>query len=118
MCGVDAQREMEGCSEIGIVLAPDNAAIGFDQRPRDGQSEAEALLLRREERIEDLLLQVHRDAVSAIAHGYDDLTRRIHACSDLKPSLVLGQRRHRLHAVEEQVEQYLLHVDAVTMDRG
>src|SRR5947209_5254275 len=54
---------------VGIVFGPDHASIRLDQRARDREPESEPLLLRREERLEDLVHLMRRDAVSVIAHG-------------------------------------------------
>src|SRR2546423_14409578 len=63
---VDPQLEMERCAAVGIVLGPDHAAIRLDQGACDRESESEAILLRREEGLENLVELMRRNSMSAI----------------------------------------------------
>src|SRR5215470_2916711 len=95
-----------------IVLGPQPAAVGLDDRTADGQPHAHPVLFRREEGFEYLVRKV--DAPATIA--YFGLYRIPHPADPDLEDLVTGRSVHRIHAVADEVDQNLLNLDAVERD--
>ena len=56
-------------SAFRTVFAREHSAVAFDQTPRDGQTEAGAVALGGEERLEDAVDDRRRDAGAVVGHG-------------------------------------------------
>ena len=96
-----------------IVRGPDLAAVSADDRPADGQAEAEALRLRRDERLEDRGEPVAGDAAAAVRDRDPNPPVAIPLRPHEQPALGGRHRRHRVAAVHQEVEDHLLELDAV-----
>src|SRR5262249_52255071 len=63
---IQRQEQVERCSAVRIVDCPHAAAMRVDDRPADGEAKAEAMLLRRDERLEHRLDRVAGDPGAAV----------------------------------------------------
>src|SRR5678816_4147818 len=90
----------------------------MDDRVSNRQAEAGPLpdLFRREERVENLRLQIIRNTGTVVIDLEDDsLLRRIVPGPHDEDAPAVG-RQHRLLGVDDEVEQYLLYLMAVGED--
>ena len=114
----DGKLDVERRARAGTRRKADPAAVLLHDRIRHGQAEARALadFLRREERIEDLRLQLLGDSRAVIV----DLEHHrlpldvVPAAHDERAAAV--RRQHRLLGVDDQVQQHLLHLMLVGED--
>jgi hypothetical protein len=92
--------------------------VSRDDRPADREAQAQSIVLRGLEGLEDLVELAARDTRAAIFDrelNHDVLSRgRGHR----QPPLVTGDRAHGLAAVDDQVQQHLLELHAVAGDGG
>ena len=100
---------------IGVGLHGDLAAVHLDDAVRDGEAEARPLadLLGREERAEQLVQVLRRDAHALVLHGDDDVL--LGAVQRDGDGAAVG---HRVLGVGEQVGEHLDDLVAVELGRG
>src|SRR5690349_11591072 len=90
----------------------------FNDRSADGESHAEALRLGGHERLENTVQVFASDSAAPVANGAHHLaTAAFEARRDRDAALVYVERRHRLAGVDDQVEDDLLQLDAITQDQ-
>jgi hypothetical protein len=99
------------------ILRPDGAAVTFDDRARDRQSQSRPLRLRGDERLENARQTSRRNALSGIRyHHFGEVVLHISAGPN---GQVARYRlvRHGVHAIHDQVDYHLLHMDCVSFYR-
>ena len=97
----------------------DAAAVLFDDAPAERQPQAGSLArrLRREERFENLPLDVRRDAGAGIRDGQlEPRPGRIQSGRDLDPAAG-GQPAHRLVGIGDEVQEHLVELMGVGPER-
>ena len=113
------QLDVERRADVRTRLEPDAPAVLLHDRVGHGQPETGALadLLRREERIEDLRLQLVGNARPVVVDFEHDrfLIRVVPRAHDERSPRPLADE-HRLLGVDDQVQQHLLHLVAVGED--
>src|SRR6267142_6197832 len=106
-------RKVERGTSGRVVLPPDDAVVGSDDRSADGEAHAHARRLRREEGFEEPVMGACAQAGSTVLHA--DVHRvqlgvpRVH---DHGASSA-GGFGHRVHPVEQEVHDDLLELHAV-----
>src|SRR5262245_3440899 len=109
------QQDMEGGAARRVRRDPELPAMDLDDRAADRKPEAHAVLLGREERLEEARRGALRQAAAGVAH--DELDGVAVAPDRLDRQLA---RRavvaHRLEAVAHQVEDHLLELDRIHLD--
>src|SRR3981081_3237798 len=94
---------MEHRAALGLVLCPDSALVRQNNGARDGEPDPHALLLGREERVEDLGEPVRRNSRTGITdRNYSRLFPVQFRATHHSPSV--GYRSHRIHTVHNQVD--------------
>src|SRR5579862_1317716 len=114
----DWQRVSEHGARWFACLDPYAAAMRFDDRPGDRQSEAHAAGFGRVECIENLLGPDRPKAGAGVAHADGDIARTVLGRIDGEKSACLGRVFHRLDRIENEVEHDLLHLYRVGPQRG
>src|SRR3954451_4858895 len=106
---------MEYRSALGLVLRPDFALVRQNDAPRNGKADPHALLLGREEWVEDLGKLVRWNPRPGIGYGNDRRFAAVHfrAPGD-GPSV--SYRSHRIHAVHDQINDDLLQLNRIALD--
>ena len=118
MTGSPCRAQVEGRAPLLVVVRPEPAPVGGDDRSADREAEAKPVRLRGHERLEDPLHLLFRNARSP--------DRRRTAPPDPRSFVAVrivtrrsprACRAHRIARVEEQVQQHLLQLHAVGEDR-
>jgi hypothetical protein len=108
------QRELERGAPSCVAARPQTPAVGRDDPPTNGQSHAGAARFRGEERLENALGIVDRKPYSRITHRNQQLT----ILGPLRRDGQFAARLlHRLDAVEHEVDQDLLQLNAICCRR-
>ena len=111
---LDRKRRAATVCLGGLGIEPDAATVVAHDpvTDREAESAAASLGLRREERIEDFLFDVGRDAGARVGHleAHVILARGRRADRDGAPAGDAGQG---LLAIDQEIEQHLLHLRAV-----
>ena len=111
---LDRKRRAATVCLGGLGIEPDAATVVAHDpvTDREAESGAGSLGLRREEGIEDFLLDVGRDAGARVGHleAHVILARGRRADRDGAPAGDAGQG---LLAIDQEIEQHLLHLRAV-----
>src|SRR5262249_30362991 len=108
-CG---QRKAEHRTASGIWPRRDRTAMGLHDRARDRQTDAHAVALRGDERLEKLGADLRRDAGSSVGNGnFDHVLGRQRGGDDEFATLGV---LHRLDGIAHQVEQHLLDLHFVS----
>src|SRR6516162_7484778 len=111
----ERKAQTEYRAAINPVLRPDAAPMSFDDRARDRQPHAHALILGREERLEDLPQAMGRNARTGI--GDRDFGGTILlSYPAVDPTLSCRLVGERVNAVYDQVENDLLQLNLVSCD--
>ena len=102
---------------VGVAGHPDPSTVRVDDRPADRQPHAEPSGLGGDEGLEDALELRLLQAGAGIADRHlDAQSRALAGRDDQIPRAV--DDRHRLARIDQQVEDHLLELDAVTGHRG
>jgi hypothetical protein len=118
-CRYHGQGEVKRSSAVGSVRGPQSPAVGCDDGSADGEAQAQALLLRREERLENLLELVRIDTSSTIENRCLNHTMsRIELSHYLYPTIARWICAHRLAGIQDQIQEYLLQFHSITLYRG
>src|SRR3954462_1468690 len=96
-----AKREAEDGATARIGLAPDPAAMAFDDGARDRQADAHAVPLGGHERLKKLLGEFRRDARAGV--GYADLDHVAGSNREADGQLALVDLLHRLDRIANQI---------------
>ncbi len=99
------------------ILRPEFTAVMFYNRPDNGQAHSHALRLSRKEVSEDLVRLVLRQADSMIAHAHFH-EPVIGAGRDQNSTIVHRCVLHRVEGVDDQIQQHLLQMNRIGVDRG
>src|SRR6185503_13089635 len=105
------------CRSVAVALGPEPSAMRFRDRATDGEPHAHAARLGRDEWLEDPFEVSRRNAAAAVRHRH--LHARLFrdmARGKLQFAIRYRQPAHRLAGVHEEVQQNLLHLDAVAHD--
>ena len=116
----DRQLDVERRAAIRPRLETDAAAVLLHDRVGDRQAEPGALadFLRREERVEDLRLQIVGDSGAVVVDlEHDGFPIGVVPRADDEDAAAV-RRQHRLLGVDHQVQQHLLDLVAVGEHRG
>ena len=109
----DRQGQAKSCSALGVVFSPNLSSVRLDDRPRDRQTEAHALQLGGEERLEQCLAFI-RYTMPIVTDGHLDKTVAGSPSTHRQQALAVSYAGLSVHAVEQEIEQYLLKVNSVT----
>src|SRR5438270_7442924 len=88
---------------------PDAAAVSLDDRPADGQSDTHAVLLRCDERLEQLFGDRFADSRAGVFDAHAHQIRRLPIGPDGQASD--WSIHHRVDRVADQVDENLLNLD-------
>ena len=116
--GIDRQIEREARAAPRRAVDEDASAVGTHDLVREVQAEAGALadVLGREERIEDVVADLGRDAAAGVTdHQPHAPAPRVQLGADRQP--VLGGPLHGVAGVDDQVQQYLCELAGRADDR-
>ena len=106
------QADAEGRASPHFRLDLDRAAVPSDDAVGDGQAEAHpAHALRREERVEDLRTHLGRHPRARVAHGDEDRAAEL-----FRREPQVAAPRHRVHGVEDHVDQDVAQLGGVAAD--
>src|SRR3954451_8249455 len=106
---------MEYRSALGLILRPDFALVGQNDAPRNGKTDCHALLLGREEWVEDPGKLVWWNPGPGIGYRDDSRFAAVHfRAPDDGPSGRYGS--HRIHAVHDQINDHLLQLNRIALD--
>src|SRR6266404_9067249 len=100
-----------------VVGSPQTAAMRLNDGPADGESHTRAVRLGGKERLENLVPLLRGQTHSAISDGHQNLLvfRSLRFDSELaRPMHIL----HRIHAIEHEVHQHLMKLQAIYQDIG
>ena len=97
----------------GIVLRPDAPVMGGNDGLRDRQPEPHAFDARGEERLEQTPQVAGRDAAAAILHRDVDAAIAIDSVRTDRRRDPSGDILHRVHSIDDQVQQDLLQLRPV-----
>src|SRR5439155_6843818 len=111
------QREVERGAAAGVRRRPEAPAVRLDDAAADREAEPEPGLLGREEGVEDLLLHGGRDAVARVADRHLDRVGVGGDGRDQQAALAPARLRHGFERVQEEVQDHLLDLHAVHLDR-
>ena len=110
------QSDVERRAAIGMVLCGDLALMCLDDRAGDGQTQAHSIGFCRKEWLKYLFQALGRDAGPCVRYG--NLREAINPRgADAHPAPGGGDRRHGVHRVHHQVDDGLLKLNTVTVDR-
>src|SRR5262249_43815562 len=98
---------------LGAVLRPDSSSIGPYDRTHDRQPEAHALLLGREEWLEDSFQPLFRDPNSCIGNRYLDLGLTVERGLERESAVAWQAVQHGVNAVHRQIQYDLLQVHEI-----
>src|ERR1700733_2353601 len=104
------QRELKDGAPPRVGARPQTAAMRLDDPPTDGKSHPRALRFCGEECVEDALGLIDGKPDAGITHRNQELTLLDPLRCDGKVTACLS---HRLDAVEHQVHQNLLQLNAI-----
>src|SRR5512137_1532800 len=110
----NGQREIERRAPVRVVRKPQPPTVGFNDRPRDRQTDPHSLLLSRPERFEQLLPVPLGDARSGIAQRKQGLTGFCPRQGQLQVPLLGGLVLHGFQGVHDEVEENLLDLPFVS----
>src|SRR5579864_7523829 len=101
------QRDLEARAAARLVRGDDPAAMLVDDLVADREPKADAAAgLRREERLEDVVEVIGGDPGARVVYCHGDRGGAGERCRDRDRATPL----HRLRGVEEEIEEYLLHL--------
>ena len=115
----DRQPDRERRAAVGIVRSRYRAAVALDDGAADRKAQSQSFRLAGDERIEDRR-ELFRGDSSAAVLNFDQHVRlidRIRA-HDQAPRAVEPGSAHGAESIEHQVQNDLLKLDAVTLDRA
>ena len=98
----------------GFVVRRDAPAMGFDDRAADGQTHAHAVWLGREEAVEQAVEVLRDDSRAAVLDGAAQCHGMRHGGPDGDPALCASRLLHGLYGVDDEVDNHLLELDAVS----
>src|SRR5436190_5082191 len=119
LLGRDRQRDRERRAAVRIVRSRDRAAVAFDDGAADRQAHAQSLRLAGDEGIENRLELLRGDASAAVLDLDQHLRfiKRSRAHDQAPPAIESGSA-HGAERIEHQVQDDLLKLDAVPLDRA
>jgi len=98
-----------------MVFDPESAGVRLDDAARDGEAQAHAVRFRGEERFKYVGQLLLRDARAGIPHTYLDLLTFDAPGLHDEPSGLGRLLAHRVHGVEEQIQEHLLQLDPIAV---
>src|ERR1700740_2786761 len=111
---------MRGCNKAKdratwhVGACPQPSVVGFDNRPADRESKPQTARLRRVESFEHTVKSRRCESRSRISHLYRHAIRFVTG-ADEQLSLPFADAAHRLDGIDDQVEQYLLELDPISL---
>ena len=99
-----------------IARGPNPAAMRLDNRPADRQAHSHAAGLCRVERLEQPVQIACRKPGAQVAHRYQHAIGSVSLCADAEMTMS-ADVRHCLDGIEDEIEDNLLHLDSVPVDR-
>src|SRR5262245_28088538 len=105
------EREADDRAPCLVVGHPQGPPVRLDDRTADGEPHPHAVLLGREEGLEDPVGVL--DAGSGVAYLDADRAALVAARANLERAGSLVQALHRLDPVADQVDEHLLHLYAI-----
>src|SRR5215813_12725848 len=99
-----------------IRICPQSAPVRFDDRPADRQPHPHAAALRGVEGFEYAFQMCRVDARARIAHGHEDTCMLLLGADRKLPRSRLS-RAHCFDRVQDQIQDDLLQLDAIAMNR-
>jgi len=99
---------------VGVVLNGDGPAVRLKDGTADRQPQPQSALLCGVEGNEDLIQLCWRNANARVGDGDFDRAGVRSCCPDGNSTIRRGAGGHGIHGVDQQVEQDLLQVDAIS----
>src|SRR5712671_2112899 len=98
-----------------VRARPQLSVMRFDNRPTDRQPKPQAARFRGIERLEHSLKSRRREARTRIPHLDRHAIRFVTAADEQFP-LLFADVAHRFDGIDDQVEQYLLQLDPISLN--
>ena len=111
------QHEMETGAAVGIVFGPKSAAVSVNDGAAYGQAKAHTFGTSGVERIKDARQTLRGDSAATIGDGDANPFRRGAGAHEEFAAFWLGIG-HGMAGICNQVEEHLLELDSVAVDRG
>src|SRR6478752_1220327 len=107
-------RDAEDCTALISVLSPHSPVVSLDDGLHDRQTQAQALRLRGEERLEEVWLNIRGQSRPVVAHcNLDLLAPNLRSDGDVR----IRRRRGRIERVDQEIHHDLLKLNGITGDR-
>src|SRR5260370_26361331 len=109
------QRQAQYRTSLRLVLGRDPSLMSLDDRARNGKTHAYALILGREEGVEDMIELLLGNPRTGIRNrDYRRGSTILFSASDHRPAV--GNIGHRIYAVHHQIDDDLLQLNRVSPD--
>src|ERR1700745_3668471 len=105
-----------GATTIGIFSC-DCTAVRFDNQTHNGEAHSKPFRFRTKKRIEEAVPHLLRNAETVIAHTRANRTVPVWLCRDHDSAFGDGCVSHRVECVDHKIQQDLLKLNWVAVDR-
>src|SRR5258706_14143999 len=109
------RNEAKDSATRHIRARPQSAAVRFDDRTADRQAHPQTVRFRGVERLEHALESLRREAWTRISHLDCHAIRFVTGADEQFP-LLFADVAHRFDGIDDQVKQYLLQLDTISLD--
>src|SRR5258708_33138573 len=110
------QRELKDRAARLIRCCPQTTAMRLDDRTADRQSHAHAIALGRVESVEDVFQVRPVQSGAGIADGQKHTVRFVCGRADTQISLSVADGSYSFDTIDDQIQDYLLHLDSIGPD--
>src|SRR2546427_6107102 len=115
--GPGREDELERGTRAGVARGPQTASVGLDDRPADREPHAHSTGLGGEEGIEQARDLIFIESDTHVLHGHENRVRCVGLRSDDQVARPTTHPFARLDAVHQQIEDALLQLDPIALDR-
>src|SRR6266404_5866740 len=109
------RNEAKNSATCHVWARPQSSVMRLDNRPADRQPKPQTVRFRGVESLEHALKNRGREAWTRISHLDRHAIRFVTAADEQFP-LLFADVAHRFDGIDDQVKQYLLQLDTISLD--